>query len=108
MGKIAIWIVVAIVVMLLVRAFKPRRSADEGGQAAGRGKGGDDAGGREQAEAKRGSELVMACAVCGVHLPASDAVFARGRGYCGPAHRDADLDAAMSLRRDTAASGDRE
>lgn len=30
------------------------------------------------------------CARCGVHLPASEAVVAGMRHYCGPEHRDAD------------------
>ena len=33
---------------------------------------------------------MMSCAVCGVHLPASDAVFARGKVFCGADHRDVD------------------
>ena len=54
----------------------------------------------------KAEELMMSCAVCGVHLPASDAVFARGRVYCGPEHRDADLD-GLTRDRDAAAGGDR-
>src|SRR5690606_39271466 len=73
MGKIALWIVVIIVVMLAVRAMKPRRGDDAaaGGKRPGAGRDGDRA---DQGEAARG-ELMMSCAVCGVHLPASDAVF---------------------------------
>ena len=104
MGKIALWIVVIIVVMLAVRAMKPRRGDDAaaGGKRPGAGRDGDRA---DQGEAARG-ELMMSCAVCGVHLPASDAVFARGRVYCGPEHRDLDLDGLRD--RDAAARGDRE
>jgi uncharacterized protein len=106
MGKIALWIVVIIVVMLLVRALKPRsgngaRTADKA--AGGRGRGGDRA---AEGDGTRG-ELMMSCAVCGVHLPASDAVFAGGRVYCGPQHRDVDLE-GPSRDRDAAARGDRE
>jgi uncharacterized protein len=114
MGKIALWIVVIIVVMLLVRALKPRRGADAGGGDKGAAKGGakgGGSGGRDgdrpaQGDGPRG-ELMMSCAVCGVHLPASDAVFARGRVYCGPEHRDVDLD-GQPRDRDAAARGNRE
>lgn len=110
MGKIALWVVVAVVVMLLVRAFKPRRS--EGGTDGGPGRAaagkGADAGRREGEDGRRGGELVMACAVCGVHLPASEAVFAHGRVYCSPGHRDTDLGADPPRRRDAAASEERE
>lgn len=35
-------------------------------------------------------QLMVACARCGVHLPAQDAVVdARGQSYCCVAHRDA-------------------
>ena len=129
MGKIALWIVVIIVVMLLVRALKPRRGDDAAAgdkrSAGGAGRGGDRA--IERLRSTRlwfsapcaaastftssSGELMMSCAVCGVHLPASDAVFAGGRVYCGPEHRDADLDAnrdGKTSDRDAAARGDRE
>lgn len=32
---------------------------------------------------------MVACAHCGVHFPAADAVEADGRSYCSAAHRDA-------------------
>jgi uncharacterized protein len=35
------------------------------------------------------SEGMVACAHCGVHVPASEAVQRDGRSYCGVAHRDA-------------------
>jgi hypothetical protein len=31
---------------------------------------------------------MMQCAVCGIHLPGSEARFAGGRVYCSDAHRD--------------------
>jgi uncharacterized protein len=34
-------------------------------------------------------EGMVACAHCGVHLPGSLAVLARGQAYCSAAHRDA-------------------
>ena len=34
-------------------------------------------------------EGMVACARCGVHLPASQALQVRGQAYCSAAHRDA-------------------
>ncbi len=33
-------------------------------------------------------EGMVACAHCGVHLPASAALLARGKAYCSESHRD--------------------
>jgi uncharacterized protein len=42
---------------------------------------------------KYGEETMVACAQCGVHLPASEAVLGRSaRPYCGVAHRAKALD----------------
>ncbi len=88
MGKLALWIFVAVAVMLLIRLFGPgkRRMRDELDEpdppASKRPEAGDP-----QSRGKPG-ELMMSCAVCGVHLPSSDAVFARGKVYCGIDHRD--------------------
>lgn len=50
--------------------------------------------GRRQADAPgprrgAGSEAMVTCAHCGVHLPASEALADRGLHYCSAAHRDA-------------------
>jgi uncharacterized protein len=42
---------------------------------------------RRQGDAS--SEAMVACAHCGVHLPRSEALDARGLHYCSVAHRDA-------------------
>ena len=87
MGKIAIWILIAVAVMLLLRLIG---TAKRGG-AADRTASGSGASGRrdsKDAAAERDGELMMSCAVCGIHIPSSDAVFARGKVFCGPEHRD--------------------
>ena len=96
MGKIAIWILIAIAVMLVLRLIagnKRRQDSVDGGAESGskaRGKSGRP-GARDDAErGGHGGELMMSCAVCGVHLPASEAVFAGGKVFCGPEHRDVD------------------
>lgn len=95
--KFLIWIVLGIVVLLAMRLLSPvkkRGARGEGdgertvrggaapGAAAGRSEDADDRG--------SGRELMLQCKVCGVHIPSSDAIFARGRVYCGPEHRNAD------------------
>ena len=91
MGKLALWIFVAVAVMLLVRLFGPgkRRVGGDPGARGGSGPTGRKPGeaGDPPAQGNPG-ELMMSCAVCGVHVPASDAVFARGKVYCGTEHRD--------------------
>ena len=91
MGKIALWIFVAVAVMLLVRLFGQgkRRVSDDPADRSGAGRAATkprDAG-DPPAQGNPG-ELMMSCAVCGVHVPASDAVFARGKVYCSDEHRD--------------------
>jgi uncharacterized protein len=44
---------------------------------------------RPRARHGDGAETMVECARCGVHLPRSDALAARGLHYCSPAHRDA-------------------
>lgn len=40
-------------------------------------------------DAKPALEGMVACAHCGVHVPASEALHRDGLAYCGAAHRDA-------------------
>jgi uncharacterized protein len=86
MGKIAIWILVAVAVMLLLRMIgtAKRRAESDSSKPARSSRGGDKS---DDPPATTG-ELMMSCAVCGMHMPSSDAVFARGKVFCSPAHRD--------------------
>ena len=91
MAKLALWVLVVVAVMLLVRALGPgkrRVGGRESGSGPGSGAKPPDPGDPQP----RGNpgELMMGCAVCGVHVPSSDAVFARGKVYCGTDHRDQD------------------
>ena len=99
--KYLIWIGLFVVILLLMRLLSPvkRRGGDEkrdsDGGAGGPGRGGraatDAADRARDADDRRGGrELMLRCNVCGVHIPSSDAVFARGRVYCGAEHRDVD------------------
>jgi uncharacterized protein len=94
-GKLAMWILLAVAVMLLVRmigAGKRRGRDASQGQGAGKAAGGTGKARRdgETEPPGKAGELMMSCAVCGVHLPSSDAVFARGKVFCGAEHRDQD------------------
>ncbi|MGE0803886.1 MAG: PP0621 family protein [Lautropia sp.] len=98
MGKLAIWILLALAALLLFRLFgsakrRPQRGGDAGSAAGRSPAGGRDAGDRSddrERPAQPAGELMLSCAVCGVHLPGSDALFARGRVYCSAEHRDQD------------------
>lgn len=96
MGKLALWIGVAILIMLLLRLFGPGRSGAADKTSGGEGRG-DRSGGRSKQSDRAdphgrdgADELMMGCAMCGVYLPASDAVFAHGKVYCCAEHRDQD------------------
>lgn len=83
MGKLLFWFIVGLLAMLLLRRFgaaaRRRRPSDEA--AARR----VDAGTQPAA-----TDVILACHVCGVHLPAAEAMFAHGRVYCCDEHRQQD------------------
>jgi len=92
MGKIAALVLVVVAVMLVLRLIgnAKRRVDDSSGDASDEsrpGPGQRDRGDRD--ERRDSGELMMSCSVCGVHLPASDAIFARGKVFCSTDHRDA-------------------
>ena len=97
MGKIAIWILVALAVMLVLRliAANKRREDAAPSRPDKPGQGGGRRAQEKDDERRDAGELMMSCAVCGVHIPASDAVFARGKVFCGPEHRDRDPGTGM-------------
>ena len=61
------------------RARAAREPADTGSAAPGAGHG---------APRPDAIQRMVQCAVCGVHLPGSEAKFAGGRVFCSDAHRD--------------------
>lgn len=88
--KYLIWIVLAIVIVLLIRALTPLKRRHRDAPGAGR-DGNPSADHRRDAADRRDTEdLMMRCNLCGVHIPSSDAVFAGGRVYCSAEHRDTD------------------
>jgi len=89
MGKFLVWVGIALAAWVFWRfvLVGRRRVRDDAERDAAAGAGGDA---RASKDAGRipAPEAMMQCAVCGVHLPASEARFARGRVYCSDAHRD--------------------
>lgn len=69
--------VFAMLVVYWVRRGTRKPVSGEGAQSRGRA-------GRKAAE---GSERMLACALCGVHVPESEGVRAGERFYCCEAHR---------------------
>lgn len=96
MGKVMTWVVIGLIVwgawrlwtISRVRAERAREAA-RGAQASEAAGGGDPADPEREARRPGAPELMMQCAVCGVHLPGSEARFAGGKVYCSDAHRDA-------------------
>jgi uncharacterized protein len=100
MGKVLAWIAIALLAwavwrLVVISKRRAERARDARG-AAGRG---DDAGAAGTG-GRRGDapELMMQCALCGVHLPGSEARFAGGRVYCSDAHRDQAASGASAER----------
>ena len=112
MGKILTWVAIAAIVYLAWRVLlasqrRVERSRRASGADAplGADKRKPDRPDRAD-DARAAPEPMMRCAVCGLHLPGSEAVFARGRVYCGPEHRDQDAVAAEAATKADAAKDD--
>jgi uncharacterized protein len=89
MGKLLIWVAIGVAAWLAWRflVVGQRRSGGAPPDDTPPAGGGSDRG-VAPAEAPGTPELMMQCAVCGIHLPGSEARFKGGRVYCGDAHRD--------------------
>jgi uncharacterized protein len=95
MGKVMTWVVIGLIAWGAWRLWTISRVRAERAREAARTAADAAAGGGDAAEAGReprrpgAPELMMQCAVCGVHLPGSEARFSGGKVYCSDAHRDA-------------------
>ena len=96
MGKLTTWVVIGLIAwgawrlwtISRVRAERARaaaRTANTSGAAGG----GCASGASREDRRPNAPELMMQCAVCGVHLPGSEARFSGGKVFCSDAHRDA-------------------
>jgi uncharacterized protein len=101
-GKILFWVVILVVAYVVWHMMvASKRRVDRSREAAGRdgpdaGQGAANDGRGSKAGRLRAPEAMMQCAVCGVHLPGSEAVYAQGRVYCSAEHRDQDETARQS------------
>lgn len=85
MGKLLSWVVLIAVAYLALRFLALSQRRRERSAAAPPETPGESGGQRQV-----GSEMMVRCAHCGVHLPASEAIHDGERTYCDRAHRDAD------------------
>lgn len=86
-GKIIFWILLGLAVLALFRHFgaaaRRRRNAAGSPRAAQ----------AEEPGRAPAHDVMLACHVCRLHLPASEALFAQGRVYCCQAHMEGDRSA---------------
>lgn len=95
MGKLLTWVLIALAAWAAWRMWtisqrraERARAQREAAGGAGGPAGGGDARPGEGAPRVGAPERMMQCAVCGLHLPGSEARFAGGKVYCSDAHRD--------------------
>ena len=85
--KIIFWMLVIAGAIMLVRRYgalaaaRARRDA-QAAQAAASQSAADAAPARPAS-----ADMMVACSICDLHLPASEAIFAHGRVYCCEAHQ---------------------
>jgi len=86
MTRLLFWIALVVLVVAAIRsklrAALARAQDPSAGPAAASAGGDAKAWGRVEDQ----SETMLCCARCGVYFPASEAVRADGRDYCGTAH----------------------
>ena len=80
MGKLTVWLVIAVVAWFAWQAWRRAQRAAALRDAAA------DPDGDKRLHAP---EPIVRCARCGVHLPASEAVHDGQTVFCSAAHRDA-------------------
>jgi uncharacterized protein len=106
MGKLLGWVLVGVVVWFVWRFMVISKRRAELAKAAE--PSGPDPTSSHQGERRdtpvtdKTPEMMMQCVVCGVHLPATEALFAGGDVYCSEAHRNQGppAHAGAAVRRD--------
>ena len=88
MTRLLFWIALVILVVAAIRSKLRAAMARAQGPAAGPAPAaaGSDAKAKAWSRVEDQSETMLCCAHCGVYFPASEAVRADGRDYCGTAH----------------------
>ncbi|KGF79400.1 hypothetical protein IA69_24250 [Massilia sp. JS1662] len=87
MTRLLFWIALVILVVAAIRS-KLRAAMTRAQQGPAAGPAPASAGGDAKAwrRVEDQSETMLSCAHCGIYFPASEAVRADGRDYCGTAH----------------------
>ena len=88
MTRLLFWIALVILVVAAIRSKLRAAMARAQGPSAGPApaSAGGDSGAKAWSRVEDQSETMLCCAHCGVYFPASEAVRADGRDYCGTAH----------------------
>ncbi len=110
MGKLLGWVLVGLLVWVVWRFMVISKRRAERANAS---KSASDSAGGEASPSSQGARrdtpvtdktpvMMMQCVVCGVHLPATDALFSGGKVFCSEAHRTqgAPAQADAAVRRD--------
>jgi uncharacterized protein len=88
MTRLLFWIALVILVVAAIRSKLRAAMARAQGPSAGPAPAaaGSDAKAKAWSRVEDQSETMLCCAHCGIYFPASEAVRADGRDYCGTAH----------------------
>lgn len=85
MGKLLLWFLIVLAVLIVWRMANTRAARREAGhdRAAGAGRRGAQA---RPAGSRAPAEAMVQCAHCGIHLPRSEALLLGGRTWCSQEH----------------------
>ena len=87
MTRLLFWIALVILVVAAIRSkLRAAMTRAQQGQAAGPAPASAGGGTKAWSRVEDQSETMLSCAHCGIYFPASEAVRADGRDYCGTAH----------------------
>jgi uncharacterized protein len=89
MGKVLTWIGIGLAIWVVWKlVLVSRRRAESAREARSAPPAGGGEAGARGADRLDAPERMVECAVCGLHLPGSEARFGGGKVYCSDAHRE--------------------
>jgi uncharacterized protein len=114
MGKLLGWVLVGLLVWVVWRFMViSKRRAERANASKSASESAGESAGDEASPSSQGARrdtpvtdktpvMMMQCVVCGVHLPATEALFSGGKVFCSEAHRTqgAPAQADAAVRRD--------
>jgi uncharacterized protein len=80
MGKLLLWFVVVLGVMMVARMISANKARAAGAKAS------RPRSGFMRKAPEKAVEHMVRCAHCGIHLPRSEAVMSAGQTFCGAEH----------------------